>query len=124
VPSAAENRFTVVTYLKTSKASRGSAVGITTGYGLNNQGVRVRVPVWARCSLLHIVQTGPRANPVSCSTGIRSPVQQVSWALSPASGRGRGKVARGVNLTIYLELVPRARNRGSIYPLPLYVFTA
>jgi hypothetical protein len=35
--------------------NRGSAVGIATGYGLDNQGVGVRVQEF---SFLHVVQTG------------------------------------------------------------------
>jgi hypothetical protein len=38
--------------------SWGSAVSIVIGYGVNNRGVGVRVPVDEELSLLHIVQTG------------------------------------------------------------------
>jgi hypothetical protein len=38
--------------------SRDSAVGIETGYGLDDGGVGVRVPVRFKFSLLHVVQTG------------------------------------------------------------------
>jgi hypothetical protein len=38
--------------------SWGSAVGIATGYGLDDRGVGVRVPVGSRILLLHVVQTG------------------------------------------------------------------
>jgi hypothetical protein len=43
--------------------SRDIAVGIGTGYGLDGRGVGVRVPVGARCSPLHVVQTGCGAHP-------------------------------------------------------------
>jgi hypothetical protein len=36
---------------------RGSAVGIVTGYGLDDRWAGVRLPVRSRFSLLHIVQT-------------------------------------------------------------------
>jgi hypothetical protein len=35
--------------------SRDSAVGIATGYGMDDQGVRVQVPVGQEFSLLHVV---------------------------------------------------------------------
>jgi hypothetical protein len=38
--------------------SRDSVVGIGTGCGLGDQGVRVRVPVWQEFYLLRVVQTG------------------------------------------------------------------
>jgi hypothetical protein len=49
--------------------SRDSAVGIATGYGLDGRGVGVRVPVGARFSPLHVVQTGPGASPASYPMG-------------------------------------------------------
>jgi hypothetical protein len=45
--------------------SRDSEVGITTGYGLDSRGVGVRVPVGARFSPLHGVQTGSVAHSAS-----------------------------------------------------------
>jgi hypothetical protein len=46
--------------------NRGSVVGIATGYGLDDRGVGVRVPVGSR-----IFSTGPGAHPTSypMSTG-------------------------------------------------------
>jgi hypothetical protein len=49
--------------------SQVSAVGIATGYGLDDRGVGVRFPVGLEFSLLHIVQTGCGAHPASCPTG-------------------------------------------------------
>jgi hypothetical protein len=46
-----------------------SAVGMATGYGLDNGGVGVQVPVGSRISLFHIVQTSSRANPASYPMG-------------------------------------------------------
>jgi hypothetical protein len=37
---------------------RGAVVGIATGYGLDDRGVGVRVPVVLKFSLLHVGQTG------------------------------------------------------------------
>jgi hypothetical protein len=48
-----------------------SAVNITTGYRLDGQGVGVQVPVGARISLLHIVQTGCGAHSTSYPKGTR-----------------------------------------------------
>jgi hypothetical protein len=42
----------------TTARSRGSVVGIANGYGLDDRGVRVRVPVGSRIFSLHVVQTG------------------------------------------------------------------
>jgi hypothetical protein len=41
--------------------SRDSVVGIATGYGQDDQGVEVRVPVGQEFVLLHVVQTGSGA---------------------------------------------------------------
>jgi hypothetical protein len=46
--------------------SRDSAVGIATGYGLDDRGVGDRVPVG---SLHHVVQTGSGAHPASYTMG-------------------------------------------------------
>jgi hypothetical protein len=42
---------------------RDSAVFIATGYGLDDKGFGVRVPVWQEFSLLHVVQIGSGAHP-------------------------------------------------------------
>jgi hypothetical protein len=87
-----------------------SVVGIATSYGLDDQGVGVRVPVgsgifsspnrpdrlWGRPNLL--------------SNGYRG--------LFP-----RGLSSRGVKLTTHLQLVPRSRKCGSIHSIP-YAFMA
>jgi hypothetical protein len=46
-----------------------SVVGIATGYGLDDRGVGVRVPVRSRISLLHVIQTGSGAHPASYPMG-------------------------------------------------------
>jgi hypothetical protein len=45
--------------------SRGIAVGIATGYGLDDRAAGVRVLVRSEFSLLHIVQTGSGAHTAS-----------------------------------------------------------
>jgi hypothetical protein len=40
-----------------------------TGYRLENGGVRVRVPVTQKFSLVHVVQTGSRVHPTSYAMG-------------------------------------------------------
>jgi hypothetical protein len=45
--------------------SRDSAVGIATGYGLDDQGFGVRVPVGKKFPLLHFVQIVSGAHPTS-----------------------------------------------------------
>jgi hypothetical protein len=52
--------------------SRVSAVGIATAYGLDDQGVGVRVPVGSEFSLLHVVQTGSGAHLASYPMGTGS----------------------------------------------------
>jgi hypothetical protein len=42
---------------------------VATGYGLDDQAVRVQVPLEARFSLLHVVQTGSGAHPASYLMG-------------------------------------------------------
>jgi hypothetical protein len=46
-----------------------SAVGIATGYGLDDRGVGVRVPVGQEFSLHHVLQTGSGARPASYPMG-------------------------------------------------------
>jgi hypothetical protein len=51
------------------KGAQDSAVGTATGYGLDDRGVGVRVPVGSRIFSPHIVQTGSDAQPVSYPMG-------------------------------------------------------
>jgi hypothetical protein len=48
---------------------RDGAVGIPTGYGLDDQVVGVRVPVEQEFLPVHVIQTGPEAHPVSYPMG-------------------------------------------------------
>jgi hypothetical protein len=59
-----------------------SAVYIATGYGLGEREVGVQVPVWAKFSLPHNVQTGSRAHPASylMSTGGLFPLGKTTGA--------------------------------------------
>jgi hypothetical protein len=45
------------------------AVGIATGYGLDDRGVGVGIPVGSRIARLHVVHTGSVAHPVSYLMG-------------------------------------------------------
>jgi hypothetical protein len=65
--------------------------------------VQLPVGVWFFFPL-HVVQTGSEAHPDSYTMGIEDPL------------RG-GKAVGGVKPTIHLQLGPRSRMRGFIYPL-------
>jgi len=83
----------------------GSSVGIATDYRLDGPGIESR---WgARFSAL--VQTGPRAHPVSCATG---------------TGSFPGvKCGRGVRLTTHPLLAPRSWKNRAIPLPPLWATT-
>jgi hypothetical protein len=80
-------------YIYTDKESRDSAVGIASGYGLDDRGVRVRVPVGSRI--------------FSSSRRPDSP--------NLVHNGYRGYSGRGVMLTTQLQLVPRSRKCAYIY---------
>jgi hypothetical protein len=85
--------------------SRDSSVGIATGYGLDGRRVGVRVPV------------GPR---------IFSSPHRPDRLWGPPSLLPNGyrrffplrKAARNLKPITHLQLVPRTRIRGSVYPVP------
>jgi hypothetical protein len=86
-------------HLSVILSSDARVVGIATGYGLDDQGVGVRVPVGAR-----IFSSQRRPN--------------LLWApLSLISSGYRGLFPRGVKLTTHFQLVPRSKKCGSIHPL-------
>jgi hypothetical protein len=65
------NPYTMI-YIFFSLKSHDSSVSIALGYGLNDQGSRVRFPVGAgNFSLPHHVQNGSGAHPASCPMGTR-----------------------------------------------------
>jgi hypothetical protein len=87
------------------KNSCDSIVGTVNGYMLDDQGVRVRVPVGSR------IFSSPR---------------RPYWLWDPPSllSNGyqglfpRGESGRGMKLTTHFQLVPRSRKCGYIHPLP------
>jgi hypothetical protein len=81
------------------------AVGIATGYGLDDRGVGVRVPVGSRIFLF-----SASCRPVLGST--QPPIQWIVEALSPGVKRP------GREADHHLQLVPRSRKCGCIHPLP------
>jgi hypothetical protein len=56
--------------------SRDGSVGTATGYGLDDEGVGVRVPLGSR-SLLHVIQTGSVVHPTSYPMGTGG---KAAWA--------------------------------------------
>jgi hypothetical protein len=85
-------------------ACRDSVVRIVTGYGLDNQGVGIRVTVGAR--ILTSISHRDRL------WGTPSLLFNGHQGLFP-----RGESGRGVKLTTHLQLVPRLGIHGSIHPL-------
>jgi hypothetical protein len=89
--------------------SRDSAVGMATGYGLDNRTTRLRFPVGAgNFSLRHHVQTGSGAHPASHPMGV--------------GGSFTGGKRPGVKLTSHLHLVPSSKNAWSYTSTSQYVF--
>jgi hypothetical protein len=82
--------------------SRGSAVGIATGYGMDDRGVGFRVPVGSG-----IVTSPYRPDRLWGPANLSSEY----LGLFPLGYSGRG-----VKLTAHLPLVPRSRKRGPIHP--------
>jgi hypothetical protein len=74
---------------------RHSSVGMAIGYGLDDRGIGVRVPIGSR---------------------IFSSPQRPDRLWGPPSLLSNGY--RWVKLTTLLQIVPRSRKRGSIHPLP------
>jgi hypothetical protein len=87
----------VLTYLSTDTTllrSRVNAVGIATGYGLDDRGIGVRVP--AGLGIFSSLRRPDRLwGPLLLFNGYRSE-----------------------KLTTHLQLVPRSRKHGSIHPVP------
>jgi hypothetical protein len=106
--------------------NRGSSVGIATGYGLDDHGVGVRVPMGEEFSLLHGIPTGSGAHPASYPLGTWGsfPGGKVAgawiWPLTN-SCRGQENVGLYIHSPIYLYgVVLNKLSTGKILPiLPL-----
>jgi hypothetical protein len=83
----------------------GSAVGIATGYVLDDQGVGVRVLVGKEFSLLRVIQTSSEAHPASYPMG--------------TGGSSLGGVKRLERKADHSPPTSASsRKRGSMHPLP------
>jgi hypothetical protein len=91
--------------LPSARICQDSAVGIATGYGLDDRGVGVRVPV------------GSRIFSSQCRLDLLWGPPNLLSMPTEGSFPG-GKAARGMKLTIHRQLVPRSRKCGFIHPLP------
>jgi hypothetical protein len=100
---------TISIYEKYCLQSWVNLVGIGTGYGLDDQGIGVGVPVVSMIFTPSIVQTG---------SGVHTTSNPMVLAVL-----SRGESGRGVKLTTHLQLVSRSRKYGAIHPLP-HVFIA
>jgi hypothetical protein len=98
--------FYILLFYTRSSGSHDSVVGIATGYGLDDWGVGVQVPVGSR---IFSTSSRPALGPT------QPPTQWVPGALSLG---GRGECSWGVKLSTHLQLVLRSRKCGSIHPLP------
>jgi hypothetical protein len=87
--------------------SLGSSVDIATGYGLDDRGFGVRIPV------LSEIFTFPYR-----PDRLQHSVQRILKVL--LSGLKR----QGLEAATHFELVPKSTRRGCIYPLPPYAFMA
>jgi hypothetical protein len=75
------DNFTFTFSLRACGKSRDSSVGITLGYGLDDQGTRVRFPAGVgNLSLHHRIQNGSGAHPASYPMGTRDPFPGVKAA--------------------------------------------
>jgi hypothetical protein len=63
------NRTTYIISYNYNNERRDSVVGIAIGYGLDDRGVGVRVPVGSRISFLQVLQTGSRVHLTSYLRG-------------------------------------------------------
>jgi hypothetical protein len=86
------------------KTSRGSTVGIATGYGRGRPRGRSSSPGKVK-NVLFSISSRPAPGPT------QPPIQSVKGTLSP----GVKRLGREAD---HLQLVPRSRRRGSIHPFP------
>jgi hypothetical protein len=59
------SKYIFINSVRVPGRSRGTSVGIATGYGVDDQGVGVRVRMGREFSILHAVQTGSGVDPAS-----------------------------------------------------------
>jgi hypothetical protein len=84
-----------------NKRYRDSAVGTVNGYGLEDSGAGVRVPLNSR------MFSSP------CRLHLFCGLPSIFFI-----GAGGGGYPRRLQLITHIQLVPRSSNRGSIHPVP------
>jgi hypothetical protein len=84
--------------------SRDGAVGIATGYGLDDRGVGVRVPIGSRIFSKRSVQTGSGAHPASypMGTGVKRQGREADHSLPTSAEVKKTWIYTSIPLYVFM----------------------